>query len=64
MWVRSQDGRLTRTLMREGKAGDEFWTKAETLLYTALIGYIHYKRRGRECGLSPLQTLPPGSAAV
>ena len=26
----------------EGKAGDEFWTKAETLLYTALIGYIHY----------------------
>ncbi|MCH3998628.1 MAG: hypothetical protein LKG90_09845 [Lachnospiraceae bacterium] len=50
--------------MREGKAGDEFWTKAETLLYTALIGYIHYKRRGRECGLSPLQTLPPGSAAV
>ena len=27
----------------EGKAGDEFWTKAETLLYTALIGYIHYE---------------------
>lgn len=27
----------------DGKAGDEFWTKAETLLYTALIGYIHYK---------------------
>jgi type IV secretion system protein VirD4 len=26
----------------EGKAGDEFWTKAETLLYTALIGYIYY----------------------
>ena len=26
----------------DGKAGDEFWTKAETLLYTALIGYIHY----------------------
>ena len=25
----------------EGKAGDEFWTKAETLLYTALISYIH-----------------------
>ena len=24
----------------EGKAGDEFWTKAETLLYTALISYI------------------------
>src|SRR5574344_2260796 len=27
----------------EGKPGDEFWTKAETLLYTALIGYIHYE---------------------
>ena len=26
----------------DGKEGDEFWTKAETLLYTALIGYIHY----------------------
>lgn len=26
----------------DGKAGDEFWTKAETLLYCALIGYIHY----------------------
>ena len=26
----------------EGKDGDQFWTKAETLLYTALIGYIHY----------------------
>lgn len=27
----------------EGKAGDDFWQKAETLLYTALIGYIHYE---------------------
>lgn len=27
----------------DGKTGDEFWTKAETLLYTALIGYIHYE---------------------
>ena len=25
----------------EGKAGDDFWVKAETLLYTALIGYIY-----------------------
>ena len=24
----------------DGKEGDEFWTKAETLLYCALIGYI------------------------
>lgn len=27
----------------EGKGGDDFWLKAETLLYTALIGYIHYE---------------------
>ena len=27
----------------DGKAGDDFWVKAETLLYTAIIGYIYYK---------------------
>ena len=27
----------------EGKEGDDFWVKAETLLYTAIIGYIHYE---------------------
>ena len=27
----------------EGKSGDDFWQKAETLLYTALIGYLHYE---------------------
>ena len=27
----------------DGKNGDEFWQKAETLLYCALIGYIHYE---------------------
>lgn len=27
----------------EGKAGDDFWVKAETLLYCALVGYIHYE---------------------
>ena len=26
----------------EGKGNDEFWEKAEKLLYTALIGYIYY----------------------
>ena len=30
-------------LLYEGKAGDDFWVKAETLLYCALIGYIHYE---------------------
>ena len=27
----------------EGKAGEDFWVKAETLLYISLIGYIHYE---------------------
>ena len=27
----------------DGKSGDDFWRKAETLLYTALIGYIYYE---------------------
>ena len=27
----------------EGKGGDDFWVKAETLLYTALIAYIFYE---------------------
>ena len=27
----------------EGKSNDPFWEKAETLLYTALIAYIHYE---------------------
>ena len=30
-------------LLYDGKSGDEFWQKAETLLYCALIGYIHYE---------------------
>ena len=27
----------------EGKTGEDFWVQAETLLYIALIGYIHYE---------------------
>lgn len=38
----------------EGKAGDEFWTKAETLLYTALIGYIHYEAPEEEQNFATL----------
>ena len=38
----------------DGKAGDEFWTKAETLLYTALIGYIHYEAPEEEQNFSTL----------
>lgn len=38
----------------EGKAGDEFWEKAEKLLYSALIGYIHYEAPEEEQNFSTL----------
>ena len=48
-YIRSETDilRLVTTLITntkgEGKGGDDFWIKAETLLYVALIGYIHYE---------------------
>jgi type IV secretion system protein VirD4 len=38
----------------EGKSGDDFWVKAETLLYVALIGYIHYEAPVEEQNFSTL----------
>ena len=38
----------------EGKAGDDFWVKAETLLYTALIGYIYYEAPKNEQNFATL----------
>ncbi len=38
----------------EGKGGDEFWTKSETLLYCALIGYIHYEAPEEEQNFATL----------
>jgi len=38
----------------EGKGGDDFWMKAETLLYCALIGYIHYEAPVEEQNFSTL----------
>ncbi len=38
----------------EGKGGDDFWVKAETLLYTALIGYIYYEAPKEEQNFSTL----------
>ena len=50
--------KLTTTLIAntkgDGKAGDEFWTKAETLLYCALIGYIHYEAPQEEQNFATL----------
>lgn len=38
----------------EGKGGDEFWEKSEKLLYSALIGYIHYEAPEDEQNFSTL----------
>lgn len=38
----------------EGKGGDDFWLKAETLLYTAIIGYIYYKAPPEEQNFATL----------
>ena len=38
----------------DGKAGDDFWVKAETLLYTALIGYIYFEAPEHEQNFSTL----------
>lgn len=50
--------KLVTTLMAntkgEGKGGDPFWDKAERLLYTALIGFIHYEAPKEEQNFSTL----------
>lgn len=50
--------KLTTTLIAntkgEGKAGDDFWVKAEQLLYCALIGYIHYEAPEEEQNFTTL----------
>ena len=50
--------KLVTTLMAntkgEGKSGDQFWDNAEKLLYTALIGYIHYEALEEEQNFTTL----------
>ena len=38
----------------EGKTGDDFWVKAETLFYTALIGYFYFEAPENEQNFSTL----------
>ena len=38
----------------EGKSSDDFWQKAETLLYQALVGYIWYESPPREKNMNTL----------
>ena len=45
---------IVNTKGEGGKSGDDFWLKAETLLYTALIGYIHYEAPVEEQNFSTL----------
>lgn len=45
---------IVNTKGEGGKSGDDFWLKAETLLYTALIGYIHYEAPEEEQNFSTL----------
>ncbi len=51
--------KLTTTLIANTKGddkggGDPFWTKSETLLYCALIGYIHYEAPKEEQNMATL----------
>ncbi|MBQ9717194.1 MAG: type IV secretory system conjugative DNA transfer family protein [Clostridia bacterium] len=45
---------LIQNTKGEGKGGDAFWEKAETLLYTALIGYIYYEAPEEERNFNTL----------
>ena len=53
-YIRSEKDilKLVTTLIEntkgEGKTGEDFWVKAETLLYTALIGYLYYEASEEE----------------
>ena len=45
---------ILNTTDKSKTGGDEFWTKAERLLYTALIGYIHYEAPEEEQNMTTL----------
>jgi type IV secretion system protein VirD4 len=45
---------IANTTPADQKGGDPFWTKSETLLYCALIGYIHYEAAEEEKNMNSL----------
>lgn len=47
-------------LLYEGKEGDPFWTKAETLLYCALLGYIIFEGSEEERNMNTLVDMISG----
>lgn len=48
---------LIQNTKGEGKSSDEFWVHAETLLYTALIGYLHYEAKPEEQNLATMMDM-------
>ena len=47
-------------LLYEGKEGDPFWTKAETLLYCALLGYIIFEGAEEDRNMNTLVDMISG----
>jgi type IV secretion system protein VirD4 len=45
---------IANTTPADQKGGDPFWTKSETLLYCALIGYIHFEAAEEEKNMNSL----------
>ena len=48
---------IANTKGDDTKGGEDFWVKAETLLYCALIGFIHYEAPKHERNLNTLVEL-------
>lgn len=47
-------------LLYEGKEGDPFWTKSETLLYCALIAYIIFEGPAEDRNMNTLVDMISG----
>ena len=54
------DNALISNTKGEGKEGDPFWTKAETLLYCALLGYIIFEGAEEDRNLNTLVDMISG----
>ena len=48
---------LIKNTQGEAKSSEDFWLKAETLLYTALIGFIYYEAPEEERNFTTLINL-------
>jgi type IV secretion system protein VirD4 len=48
---------ITNTKGEDSKSGEDFWVKAETLLYCALVGFIYYEAPDEEKNMNTLVEL-------